>query len=240
MVTKQQQLEWLANNLEKWRSGYDFAVVDKTGDGVFYVRWPSACSSGITKREWQQERRTRFSQNWSAQMVTKQQQLEWLAEEFDIWPNIKSCAIKMSVKSIGCEALLDGECHTITRQEWQQERDKMSGKPEADNSWHERGEFPPVGCECEFCNSDDEWADWLHSVFVGFDSTGNGVVSVFGDDKGVLWISNNSTDFRPLRTEREEAIDEIAALVRDGLVSPEMAKEFAIKMYDAGLNVVKR
>ena len=56
MVTKQQQLEWLANNLEKWRSGYDFAVVDKTSDGVFYVRWPSVCSSGITKREWQQER----------------------------------------------------------------------------------------------------------------------------------------------------------------------------------------
>ena len=38
MVTKQQQLEWLANNLEKWRSGYDFAVVDKCTDGSFYVR----------------------------------------------------------------------------------------------------------------------------------------------------------------------------------------------------------
>ena len=45
--------------------------------------------------------------------------------------------------------------------------------------------------------------------------------------------------FRPLRTGREKAIDEIAALVRDGLVSPEMAKEFAVKMYDAGLKVVK-
>ena len=56
MVTKQQQLEWLANNLDKWKSGYDFAVVDKHTDGSFYVRWPSVCSSGITKKEWQQER----------------------------------------------------------------------------------------------------------------------------------------------------------------------------------------
>ena len=55
-VTKQQQLEWLAKNLEKWNSGYDFAVVDKCSDGGFYVRWPSVCSSGITKKEWQQER----------------------------------------------------------------------------------------------------------------------------------------------------------------------------------------
>ena len=56
MITKQQQLEWLANNLEKWKSGYDYAVVEKTTDGHLYVRWPSVCASGITKNEWRQER----------------------------------------------------------------------------------------------------------------------------------------------------------------------------------------
>ena len=25
----------------------------------------------------------------------------------------------------------------------------MSSKPKVDSSWHERGEFPPAGCECE-------------------------------------------------------------------------------------------
>ena len=35
------------------------------------------------------------------------------------------------------------------------------------------------------------------------------------------------------------AIDEMAELVSYGLVSPEMAKEFAIKMYDAGYRKVK-
>ena len=56
MITKQQKLEWLANNLEKWKSGYDYAVVEKATDGYLYVRWPSVCASGITKKEWQQER----------------------------------------------------------------------------------------------------------------------------------------------------------------------------------------
>ena len=56
MITKQQQLEWLANNLEKWKSGYDYAVVEKATDGHLYVRWPSVCTSGITKKEWRQER----------------------------------------------------------------------------------------------------------------------------------------------------------------------------------------
>ena len=56
MVTKQEQLKWLANNLEKWKSGYDYAVVEKATDGYLYVRWPSVCASGITKKEWQLER----------------------------------------------------------------------------------------------------------------------------------------------------------------------------------------
>ena len=176
MITKQQQLEWLANNLEEWKSGYDYAVVEKASDGYLYIRWPSICTSGITKKEWRQER---------DKMQKKEQQ------------------------------------------------------PAPDNSWCERGEFPPVGCECEFCNSDDEWADWLHSVFVGFDSTGNGVVSVFGDDKGVLWISNNSADFRPLCTEREKAIDDMKSLCAYPGSWCSTFKAFAESLYDAGYRKVK-
>ena len=56
MITKQQQLEFAAKHIEKWKSGYDFAVVEETIDGHLCVRWPSICTSGITKKEWQQER----------------------------------------------------------------------------------------------------------------------------------------------------------------------------------------
>ena len=176
-------------------------------------------------------------------MVTKQQQLEWLAKNISKFPD----GMHKVFASVYCVGIFVGflaeEKHEITLQEWQQERNKISSKPEVDNSWYERGEFPPVGCECEFCNSDDEWADWLHSVFVGFDSTGNGVVSVFGDDKGVLWISNNSSDFRPLRTEREKAIDEMVDILKAKFdlhgVGSVAVVNIVDELYDAGYRKVK-
>ena len=56
MVTKQQQLEFAAVHIEKWKSGYDFAVIEKMNNGQLCVRWPSICSEGVSKKEWQQER----------------------------------------------------------------------------------------------------------------------------------------------------------------------------------------
>ena len=169
MITKQQQLEFAAKHIEKWKSGYDFAVVEETIDGHLYIRWPSICTSGITKKDWQQE------------------------------------------------------------------RDKMSSKPEVDSSWHERGEFPPAGCECEvFVNVENKW---MHFEVIAIR---DGHILGWCRESSCGFQSNKKSEFRPLRTEREKAIDEIAALVRDGLVSHEMAKELAVKVYDAGLKVVKR
>ena len=111
----------------------------------------------------------------------------------------------------------------------------MSSKPEIDNSWHERGELPPVGCECSAAR-DGQWVT-VEVLRHRVNNAGMNIAAVMSCASfNVFW----ATDFRPLRTEREKAIDEIAALVRNGLVSPEMAKEFAVKMYDAGLKVVKR
>jgi len=118
----------------------------------------------------------------------------------------------------------------------------MSSKSEVDNSWYAREELPPVGCECEFCSSYDEWTDWRRAVFVGFDSTGNGVVSVFGDAKALLWISSNPDDFRPLRTERENAIDDISSYFCDAdgfQVTPHATDLIAARIYDAGYRKAK-
>ena len=136
-VTKQQQLEWLAKNLEKWNSGYDFAVVDKCSDGGFYVRWPSVCSSGITKKEWQQE------------------------------------------------------------------RDKMSSKPEADNSWHERGEFPPAGCECDIRHSC--WNSEKYEKVTVAAITSEYVIVKYATFEQHYMLKDIS--FRPIRTERDVLIE---------------------------------
>ena len=126
----------------------------------------------------------------------------------------------------------------VTKQEWQQERDKMSSKPEVDNSWHDRGEFPPVGCECEvFVNDDVDKNKWMHFEVIAIR---DGHILGWCRESSCGFQSNKKSEFRPLRTEREKAIDEMAELVSASLVSAEMAKEFAIKMYDAGLKVVKR
>ena len=165
-------------------------------------------------------------------MVTKQQQLEWLVETFDMWPNIKSCAIKMSVKSIGCEALLDGECHTITRSEWQQERDKMSGKPEVDNSWYERGERPPVGALVEKkYKSATIWTE------VKIIAAGNQLVIFAFHDGDEMVGGWSDYEFRPLRTEREKAIDEMVGIIKgSAFQDPEFTASI---LYDAGYRKVK-
>ena len=142
MITKQQQLEWLANNLEKWKYGYDYAVVEKAPDGYLYIRWPSVCTSGITKKEWRQE------------------------------------------------------------------RDKM--QKQQDNSWHERGELPPVGATVEKkCKSATIWTE------IKIVAAGNQLV-IFGYPAGDESVGEWSDyEFRPLRAEREKAIDELNALVGD-------------------------
>lgn len=50
-MSNETDLDWLARNVHVWKSGYDLAVVQR-GIEEIYVTWPSACSSGITKKEW--------------------------------------------------------------------------------------------------------------------------------------------------------------------------------------------
>ena len=172
MVTKQEQLAFAAKHIEKWKSGYDYAVVEKATDGYLYVRWPSVCASGITKKEWQQE------------------------------------------------------------------RDKMQKKQ--DNSWHERGEFPPVGCECEV----KDGVVWHKTFIVGFDADGYCVYttpwnSLARDYDGDI----NQYNFRPLsplsplRTEREKAIDEMVSVILDYdgyMIASATAELVARQLYDSG------
>ena len=95
MITKQQQLEWLANNLEKWKSGYDYAVVEKASDGYLYIRWPSVCASGITKKEWRQERDK--MQKKVEQVVQPTQDNSWYERE------------ELPPVGYECEAIRNGE-----------------------------------------------------------------------------------------------------------------------------------
>ena len=162
-------------------------------------------------------------------MVTKQQQLEWLAGKYEKWP-VSDEYVVMSGYDIG----LFGGCYYITKEEWQQERDKMQKKveqvvqPTQDNSWYEREELPPVGYECEAIRN-DEWVA-VEVLRHRVNNVEMNVAAVMDCTSfNVFW----SADFRPLRTKREKAIDEMNELVGDIEKYPTWRDAMAA-LYDAG------
>ena len=163
-------------------------------------------------------------------MVTKQQQLEWLANKYKTWPEPGAESIGLCVAEIGKFATVNS--HVITRQEWQQERDKMSSKPEVDSSWHERGELPPVGVPVEL---------WFGGVFVYncefIAIRGNTYVVWDLDDDKPDCPDRMNSQFRPIRTEREKAIDEMVSIIKgSAFQDPEFTASI---LYDAGYRKVK-
>lgn len=108
--------------------------------------------------------------------------------------------------------------------------DNQEQKMQQDNGWFERGELPSAGTECEFCNSDDEWTDWHHCVFVGKDAHGVGVISIIGDDAGMLYRSANPKNFRPIRTDREK----LTSLINGGMLTLVKPEDIADAIIAAG------
>ena len=165
-------------------------------------------------------------------MVTKQQQLEWLANKYKTWPEPGSSYMGLSAVELGKFAIVNS--HTITRTEWQQERDKMNSKPEVGSSWYERGELPPVGVPVEL------WFGGSFAYNCEFISTRgyDYVLWNLDDDKPDCADSMNS-QFRPLRTEREKAIDEMKSLCAYPGSWNSTYKSFAEALYAAGYRKVE-
>ena len=104
---------------------------------------------------------------------------------------------------------------------------KQPAQSKPDNSWQAYGELPPVGCECEAMIN----GEWIAAEVLRhrINSVGMNVAAVMSCASfGVYWAA----DFRPLRTEREKAIDAackaIGVVGEDGLLMIE-------RIYDAGL-----
>ena len=137
-------------------------------------------------------------------MVTKQEQLEWLAHKYKTWPEQGATYLGLSVAEVGKFAIVN--CHLITRQEWQQERDKMQKR----NEYEERGELPPVGVPVEL------WVGGSFAYNCEFITKRKHHYVVWNLDADRPDASDYmNSEFRPLRTEREKAIDELNNMVGD-------------------------
>lgn len=167
--------------------------------------------------------------------VTKQQQLEWLAKRFESLP-CHSDSILMSDKTLGYFSY----GHKITNQELKLERDKMQeqpAQPAPDNSWHERGELPPVGTKCEVLNNELYNPAWKKCTII-FRGMYKCIYSAesrseIGGNVGIT----DAIRFRPLRTEREKAIDEMLLAIDH--IKEGNFETFIGALYDAGYRKVK-
>lgn len=162
--------------------------------------------------------------------VTKQQQLEWLAKECHAWKGRDF--ILVSDTELGYRLPVTAGCHLITREEWQQERDKMQKQGEKADSWYERGELPPVGCAVDVTGDD---------VAYGYGESDCEVLAHV-EDCAVIRMSFGLGCFvakvlSPSRTEREREIDEMdAALMNRG---SHISDVILGELYDAGFRMVK-
>ena len=75
----------------------------------------------------------------------------------------------------------------------------MSSKPKVDNSWHERGEFPPVGCECDIRHSC--WNSEKYEKVTVAAITSEYVIVKYATFEQHYMLKDIS--FRPIRTERD-------------------------------------
>lgn len=220
MVTKRRQLKWLAKN----RTEFDFDVVIMSTDEVGELAdiW-DARHYKITREEWQQERDKISYANKSA-MIGTQRVPQAILEAYKALEDLPHTGAILEAWGKGAEEFMS----------------ESSSKQKVDNSWHEHGEFPPAGYECEVKESDGEW----HKThIVGFDDDGYCVYttpwnSLARDYDG----DGDKYNFRPLRTEREKAVDEMvkAANLQDEYsnytISNDVIRVISERLYYAGFH----
>ena len=118
-----------------------------------------------------------------------------------------------------------------------QKKAQQAAQPAQDNSWHERGELPPVGVVClGHITSEDKWVET--EVVAHRD----GYVLGWCSAEKCGYHGNENSDFRPLRTEPEKAIDEMVSVILDYdgyMITSATAELVARQLYDAGYRKVK-
>ncbi|WP_421220308.1 hypothetical protein [Aeromonas enteropelogenes] len=122
------------------------------------------------------------------------------------------------------------------------------GQKHLDVHWFERGELPPVGTECEFCggagDADDPWhpdlMDGDRVTVIAHFECGICTLAAFTfksrnpNIATVLVEQANYGCFRPIRTERDKAIDEMKQHCPHHGSWDAVGRIYAEALYDAG------
>ena len=227
MVTKQEQLEWLAARFESLPFHSDIILM--SDEALGYV----GCEHKITNKELKRERDKMQKQNEKSMSENEfEDELEKMYWDFD------------------SERAKKSKCERLNFKIFMRIASGLRVESKKDNSWFERGELPPVGCECVWvdesgvdCPAGVRYPDVgeVVSVRAHADTPGGDVIAIFtwesGGDGLRVAASRMPEDFRPLRTEREKAIDEMFQAAFS--IGSEINAETIGALYDAGYRKVK-
>ena len=101
------------------------------------------------------------------------------------------------------------------------------------DDWHEKGEFPPVGTECEVFYDQD----WMRTKVVGRDDNMIIFIDPWGDELPYKRMVFNSDYFRPLQTQRDVWIVEAQKAIKCNRAKNRI---ILARLYDAGLTKMPR
>lgn len=149
----------------------------------------------------------------------------------DVYQNkVTGCTYEWSVieesespRQIPRDEILQPLISVVDKPHFEFSRRPDSGK----NDWHERGELPPVGTDCE-AKFDKEWFTVEILKYNENKIAACHILNSYIDGGNLKW----SCEFRPLKSERERAIEEIA--IATGLRARDGRDVVAAAIYDAG------
>ena len=213
-MSNKTDLDWLARNVHVWREGKHEVLVSWPRN-VGTLTWSSVSSTAgwITKEQWLARRaELQNKPSWK----DAPEWAEWMAQDDSgewYWyaskpthPGMESWWPAPGANNVQCgkgEVLGDRRDTLEKRPEEFQPftsiEDNQEKAMKQDNGWHERGELPPVGTECEI----DLGAKWRKVFVVGHNYTGRIVVEVDTCD----FIVADGCTFRPIPTERDKLVE---------------------------------
>lgn len=116
-----------------------------------------------------------------------------------------------------------------------------ASKPVYTRAMCDAGEFPPVGVDCQY-----------ETIFFSMDKYNNGTCRPIAYFNGKVWIdidggqesviNLNSIKFKPIKTEREKAIDEMVATAVNSAddIAKSIIYEACVKLAEAGYTKEKK
>lgn len=154
---------------------------------------------------------------------------EWCAVDGAIKAQQVGRGVRVPINSIDDEIVLDFS-RTPNSEKFVTDACNAQSKSVLDrvnSNWHERGELPPSGteCECSANNGEFKWCRIVHHS-----GSASWVVTKSED----MIIRNDLTNFRPLKSERERAIEEMLPILAS-LDGTQAKAEIACgELYDLG------